>query len=104
MELQLFSGFSKVLPFLIIIITFLIFVLIITIYKAKIKGIFGEKGTSFFLSQLDKNKYLIINDVMVEVEGKTSQIDHLVVSNYGVFIIETKNYQGWILGDDKSQY
>ena len=27
---------------------------------------------------------------MLEVNGKTTQIDHVVVSNYGIFVIETK--------------
>ena len=32
------------------------------------------------------------------------QIDHVVVSIYGIFVIETKNYSGWIFGDENSQY
>jgi len=53
---------------------------------------------------LDRDKYKVINDVVIKVNGKTSQIDHVVVSNYGIFVIETKNYSGWIYGDDYSQY
>lgn len=37
---------------------------------------------------------------MVETDRGTSQIDHVIVSNYGIFVIETKNYTGWIFGDD----
>ncbi len=40
---------------------------------------------------LDPPKYKAINVLMLKTEGKTSQIDHVVVSNYGVFVIETKN-------------
>ena len=40
---------------------------------------------------------------MLRTDGKTSQIDHVVVSNYGIFVIETKNYKGWILGDERGE-
>ena len=36
--------------------------------------------------------------------SKSVQIDHIVVSPYGVFVIETKNYRGWILGGENSEY
>ena len=41
---------------------------------------------------------------MLESKGKTAQIDHVVVSNYGVFVIETKNYKGWIVGNEYDEY
>jgi len=31
---------------------------------------------------------------MLQVGNKTTQIDHVIVSNYGIFVIETKNYKG----------
>lgn len=34
---------------------------------------------------------------------RSSQIDHLVVSRYGLFVIETKNYKGWIYGGGHSE-
>jgi hypothetical protein len=41
---------------------------------------------------------------MLQIGSKTTQIDHVVVSNYGIFVIETKNYKGWILGKEKDEY
>lgn len=76
----------------------------ISIFKPKIKGFLGEKVVSVILSRLDPKKYRVINDVMLNISGKTSQIDHLVVSNYGLFVIEAKNYKGWIVGDERSEY
>jgi hypothetical protein len=70
------------------------------LFKPKIKGILGEKSVAFFLSKLDENKYKVINNIMLQVGNKTSQIDYVVVSNYGIFVIETKNYQGWIIGNE----
>ena len=33
----------------------------------------------------------------------STQIDHVVVSQYGVFVVETKTYSGWIFDDEKSK-
>ena len=65
----------------------------------KIKGIKGEKRVSNVLNRLNKNKYRVLNDVLIRVKDKTVQIDHIVVSVYGIFVIETKNYAGNIYGD-----
>ena len=70
----------------------------------KIKGWFGEKNISNLLEKLDSDKYITINDILIKNEkGNTSQIDHLVVSVYGLFVIETKNYKGWIFGNEKAE-
>ena len=29
---------------------------------------------------------------------------HIVISDYGIFVIETKNYKGWVFGDENSKY
>lgn len=68
-----------------------------------VKGILGEKIVAFILSSLS-NDYYVFNDVYVEVGGHNTQIDHVVVSPFGIFVIETKNYKGWIFGNDDQQY
>jgi hypothetical protein len=69
-----------------------------------VKGYFGELSIRIWLSFLDKGKYKVINDVMIPSgEGKTAQIDHIVISVYGIFVIETKNYKGWIYGSETSK-
>ncbi|MCB2294325.1 NERD domain-containing protein [Clostridium algoriphilum] len=73
---------------------------VLEIFMPKIKGAIGEKSVAFFLSGLDKRKYKLINNIMLLVGNKTTQIDHVIVSNYGIFVIETKNYKGWILGNE----
>ena len=84
----------------------LIFILFIalTIYlawynSAKQKGKRGEMSVYSILSQLP-NEYTILNDLVFRTENGTTQIDHVVVSKYGIFAIETKNYRGEIYGDD----
>lgn len=73
-------------------------------FQPKIKGYFGEKAVSRRLSKLNPSKYKVINNLMLQVGNKTTQIDHIVVSNYGVFVIETKNYKGWIIGNEYDEY
>lgn len=77
---------------------------IFKLFLPRIKGFFGEKSVAFFLSRLDPTKYKIINSIMLQAEKRTTQIDHVVVSKYGIFVIETKNYQGWIIGNEFDDY
>jgi hypothetical protein len=50
---------------------------------------------------LDKDEYHLIKDVTLPTrDGSTTQIDHIVVSRYGIFVVETKNMQGWIFGNE----
>jgi hypothetical protein len=70
---------------------------------AKVLGEIGEESVASILRTLPKD-YVVFNDVYLEIKGKSTQIDHVVISRYGVFIIETKNYTGWIFGNDTSEY
>lgn len=67
------------------------------------KGEIGEHKIDIQLSQFPKN-YKYLNDIMIEnpksVSGY-SQIDHIIITPYGIFVIETKNYQGTIYGGKK---
>ncbi|WP_253199432.1 NERD domain-containing protein [Clostridium tagluense] len=73
---------------------------VLEVFMPRIKGFTGEKSVAFILSGLDKTKYKLINNIMLQIENKTTQIDHVIVSNYGIFVIETKNYKGWIIGNE----
>lgn len=81
-------------------------VLIAWIFKQPgVKGKFGEWVVALCLKLgLDKNAYRVLNNVMIPDDaGGTTQIDHVVLSTYGIFVIETKNMKGWIFGDRKSE-
>ncbi len=45
----------------------------------------------------------MFNDVLLKSQQISTQIDHVVISVYGVFVIETKNYRGWVTGGEASQ-
>lgn len=70
----------------------------------KIKGYIGEKIVSSVLKRLNDEEYTIINNVSLNIKGRNTQIDHIIISDFGVFVIETKNYKGWILGYENSMY
>jgi len=41
------------------------------------------------------------NIILKTEQGDLTEIDHLIVSPYGIFVIEVKNYQGWIFGGEQ---
>lgn len=84
-------------------LVFIIICVLFVFFKPQIKGWFGEKAVSSILAMLNKDEYKVINDVMLNTEYGTSQIDHVVLSPYGIFVIETKNYKGWITGSEFSE-
>lgn len=51
---------------------------------------------SLFLRNLDKNEYSILKDYNLEYNGDSAVIDYLIVSKYGIFVINSKNISGII--------
>lgn len=82
----------------------IVLVFIFILFRPKINGFLGEKSVALILSRLDPTKYKVLNDIMLQINGRTTQIDHIVISNYGIFVIETKNYKGWIVGKEYDDY
>lgn len=69
------------------------------------RGRKGELKVRRELARLGNRDYRVINDLMTETgQGRTSQIDHVVVSTRGIFVIETKSHVGRITGGEHSQY
>jgi hypothetical protein len=67
------------------------------------KGLEGERKATDIYSLLPDN-YYVLTDLLISVDGQTSQIDHVVVGNNGVFVIEAKNLNGLIEGDENDTY
>ena len=66
------------------------------------KGIIGENAVSRKLRKLKSEEYLVLHDILLPYKNRTTQIDHIVISVYGIFVIETKNMSGLIVGSEKS--
>lgn len=68
----------------------------------RIKGAIGEWQVNRTLNTLPAEAYRVMSNLLIPNGiGGLSQIDHLVVSRFGLFVIETKNWDGWIFGSEK---
>ncbi len=66
------------------------------------RGWIGEKKTTFYLwLSLPNKSYHKFHNIILPSKNGTTQIDHLIISIYGLFIVETKNKKGWIFGSEK---
>jgi predicted RNA-binding Zn-ribbon protein involved in translation (DUF1610 family) len=73
------------------------------IYKAiggdKIRGNVGERRIKRSLSKADG---MTLNNLYITKEdGTTTEIDMVQISPKGIFVIESKNYSGWIFGNER---
>jgi hypothetical protein len=64
---------------------------------------FQNPGEELVSRVLRKNfgapDYHLMNHVTLRMDDGTTQVDHILVSRFGVFVIETKNYKGWIFAN-----
>ncbi|OSP12691.1 nuclease [Vibrio alginolyticus] len=78
--------------------------LIVSVFKSRwLKGVFGEFLVNRLLSKLPESDYTLIKDVTLPTSDGTTQVDHIVVSIYGIFVVETKNMKGWIFGSARQK-
>jgi restriction system protein len=95
--LQIFKPLLWVIPI----------ILLIGVTKSPwFKGIIGEALVKLVAKiRLPADTYVPIHDVTLlsihASSSDTTQIDHIFVSKYGIFVVETKNYKGWIFGNEK---
>ena len=73
---------------------------------AEYKGERGEKKVSRIADRTFANTTAvpIKNLCLPWPDGRTAQIDELVIADSGIYVIEVKNYKGWIFGDENNQY
>ena len=70
----------------------------------RLKGKAGEKTVARILGKLPKEQYIVLDDVTIPTPRGSNQIDHLIISVFGIFVLETKNYTGWIYGSESGEY
>ena len=99
------EGSPDGMIFIFVIIVFVLFILIKRGSPGR-KGRRAEEYVSRNFLKLDPSRYKILNDVMLPSRGNsaTTQIDHIVISNHGIFCIETKAHKGWIFGNAHQEY
>ena len=69
------------------------------------RGWLGEiKSTLTKKLLLKSAHYIDLNNVTIPTPRGTTQIDHVIVSRYGIFVVESKNMSGWIFGSVGTTY
>ncbi|MUV37769.1 uncharacterized protein JNUCC1_01575 [Lentibacillus sp. JNUCC-1] len=67
------------------------------------KGNYGEYLTFVALEKLKFPHKLLTNIYIEKEDGKTTEVDLVMLSEWGVYVIESKNYSGWIFGNEKNR-
>lgn len=71
-----------------------------------LKGKIGEAKVNRTLNPIlfDKVEHRQVNNlVLMDDNGKSHQIDHIEIRQNGIFCIETKNYIGWVFGNETQE-
>lgn len=73
-----------------------------TIFEAPQRraGRHGEQVASDVIRKVLREGDLLFTNVIISWEGKSAELDNVIVNSYGVFIIEVKNYIGYIVGNE----
>lgn len=68
------------------------------------KGQAGETRIYKVLERLDGQKAIIPNCYLPMKDGGTTEVDLILIHESGIYVIESKNYSGWIFGSEKQKY
>lgn len=67
--------------------------------EIKDAGNYGEAICKGEIKQILRSDDVLINNICLNINGKETEIDNLIINKNGIFIIEVKNYNGTLYGD-----
>lgn len=67
------------------------------------KGESGELEVRNIIRKIDGHKKILSNLYIPIPDGRTTEIDVLMIHESGIYLFESKNYSGWIFGNEKQQ-
>ena len=67
------------------------------------KGNYGEFLSYGKMAKLPGHHKALFNIYIPNGKAQTTEIDLVFIHETGIYVIESKNYSGWIFGDEKSQ-
>lgn len=67
------------------------------------KGLYGEYRIVRQLEKIEEYQKIIVNPYIPKGVDDTTEIDIIYINAYGIFVIESKNYSGWIYGSEKNK-
>ena len=77
------------------ILIFAIFLLLVFLFRSSVnRGRYGEYLVANELGSLAQDKYISFHGIALQTPDGSTQIDHVLISQYGIFVIETKNLIG----------
>ena len=90
---------------MVFIVLLILCVFVVSVYfsSSKGKGKLGEFAVRRKIGKTIEGKRYIFNDIYFNEDGKSIQIDHILISSKGVIVLETKNYSGRIYGKENQQ-
>lgn len=96
----------------ILIMFFFIFLLAIAIFikklsrsfSVRVSGSIGEYHVRQSLLPLEGYKKFLSNCYLPKEDGTFTEVDLILLHESGIYVIESKNYSGWIFGKDYEQY
>lgn len=68
------------------------------------KGLLGEFSTYKCLDPLAGYKRYLFNLYIPKSNGETTELDIVLLHESGIYVFESKNYSGWIVGSETEQY
>lgn len=92
------------MPPIAVILACLVLGLLVGIYIRRVQAISFQNRGEALLSEAAQNlfrspDYHLLNHITLPIKGGTTQIDHILVSRFGLFVIETKHFSGWIFAN-----
>lgn len=60
----------------------------------------GEEIAREIIARALDEKDVLLPNVIIDLAGRETELDNVIVNNRGVFIIEVKNYTGELFGDE----
>ena len=84
-----------------IIIATVTLIILVIINTTVFKGKYGEYKIHKFLKRSISKEDILLKDLVLSTSADSCQIDHLILSKKGIFVVETKNYSGTIYGNDQ---
>ena len=72
-------------------------------FEKQLKGIAGESIIQLLLNNPQLGYRKIMKNIYVPYGNQTTEIDVLMIHETGIYVIESKNYSGWIFGSENQQ-
>lgn len=72
--------------------------------EEEFKGIFGESLTERLIDEYLGVYKRIIRDCNIEIGGKSTQIDNILITTKGIYVIENKNFNGLLVVNENNEW